>query len=148
MKIILRRAANPALRLDEVNNATKGALDDIEDNKSQSPFLSRVGHQPLSSVPIETISHLMSRAEVLFALLLDDVNSQCESEGNKGTSEPPLEDPVRGEPKASGDPSPGKANEDSTEGEDEEERGGHNYCVRHDHPLVVSEGHLSVVIAS
>jgi len=40
MKIILRRAANPVLLLDEVNNATKAALDDIENDKNQTPFLS------------------------------------------------------------------------------------------------------------
>jgi len=125
MKVILRRAANPVLRLDEVNDATKGALDDIEYNKGQSPFLVII-------------------AEVLFAFLLDDIDAQCESDGNKSTSERPLEDPVRGEPKASGDPSPTKANEESTEGEDEEERDGHNYSVRHEHPLIVSEGHLVV----
>ena len=40
MEIILRRAANPVLLFDEVNNTTKAALDDIENDKSQSKFLS------------------------------------------------------------------------------------------------------------
>lgn len=41
MNIILWRAANPVLLLDEVNNTTKAALGDIENDKSESPFLSR-----------------------------------------------------------------------------------------------------------
>lgn len=148
MKIILRRAANPALRLDKVNNTTKTALGDIENNKGQSPFLSKEGHSPSSPVPITRISHLMSRTKVLFAFLLDDVDSQCESDGNENTSEQPLEDPVRREPKSPGDPSPGQTNEDSTEGEDEEECDSHNNSVGQKHPLVVREGHLIVIRAA
>lgn len=123
MKIILRRAANPVLLLDEVNNTTKGALDDIENDKSQSKFL-------------------VISTEVSFACLLNDGNTQCESNSNKSTSERPLEDPVGGEPNASGDPSPGKANEDRAGWKNEKEGRGHNYGVDHERPLGAGEGYI------
>ena len=79
---------------------------------------------------------------MLLAIFLNDANSQPESDGNKETSERPLEDPVGSKPEASGDPSPGNANEDSTEGENEEEREAHNYGVRPEHHLRICEGHF------
>ena len=86
----------------------------------------------------------MITTEVGFASLLNGVNSQCESNDNKNTGERPLKDPVGGEPNASGDPSPGNANEDRTEWENEKEGYRHNYAVRHEHHLGAGEG-LNIV---
>ena len=87
----------------------------------------------------KTNSHPVITAKVGFACLLNDGDAQCESNGNKSTSERPLKDPVGGEPKTSGDPSPGEANEDRTEGKNEKEGHCHNYAVGYEHPLGVGE---------
>lgn len=87
----------------------------------------------------------MITTEVGFACLLDGVNSQCESSGNKSTGERPLKDPVDAEPNASGDPSPGEANEDRTEWENDKEGYRHNYAVCHEHPLGAGEGHIIII---
>ena len=85
----------------------------------------------------------MISREVGFASLLNDRNSQCESNSNKNTSERPLKDPVGREPNASGDPSPGNANEDRTEWKNEKEGNRHNNAVDHGRPLGAGEGYIT-----
>jgi len=80
--------------------------------------------------------------EVGFACLPNDIDPQCESNGDKSTSERPLQDPVGGEPKASGDPSPGEANEDRPAGKNEKEGRRHKYGVGYKRLLGAGEGHI------
>ena len=84
----------------------------------------------------------MISREVGFACLLNDGNTQCESSSNKSTSERPLKHPVGGKPNASGDPSPGKANDNRTEWKNEKEGYRHNYAVDHERPLGAGEGYI------